>query len=235
MKLLSYNEENLITYTLYEVASKIYVVEAADDYARAMLFVRAQEYYESSYPAFRGKDFCLFEYMDKYRKDKGTKYFGYTKDWSGYNIPSDSLEACLNGLDWMSGTTTPYDGLMQGIHWSIRKHQPRGKFYILGVDDIKSQVMDHELSHALFYTNKEYKAEMMKLILSLKSSVYDQLEAYLSQMGYVKHVIVDEIHAYLSTGLIEPMDRARGSIAASKKFKKVFKEYRKKFNLKLDV
>jgi hypothetical protein len=105
----------------------------------------------------------------------------------------------------------------------------------LGVDDVNSQVMDHELSHALFYTNKKYKAEMVEMVLSLKTSVYEQLEAYLSQMGYVKQVMVDEIHAYLSTGLIEPMDRARGSIAASKKFKKVFKEYRKKFNLKLDV
>jgi len=235
MKLVEYNEDNLITYTLYEVAPKIYVVEAADDYARAMLFVRAQEYYESSYPEFRKKNFCIFEYMNKYRKERGTKYFGYTKDWSGYNIPSDSLESCLNGLDASKVLTTPYDILMHAIYATIRKHQPRGKFYILGVDDIKSQVMDHELSHALFYTNKEYKAEMMELILLLKSNVYNQLEAYLSQMGYVRQVMVDEIHAYLSTGLIKPMDRARGSIAASKKFKKVFKEYRKKFNLKLDV
>ncbi|CAB4219011.1 hypothetical protein UFOVP1604_94 [uncultured Caudovirales phage] len=235
MKLLEYNEDNLITYTLYEVAPKIYVVEAADDYSRAMLFVRAQEYYESAYSEFRKKTFCIFEYMNKYRKERGTKYFGYTKDWSGYNIPSDSLESCLTGLKSGKVLTTPYDTLMHTIHATIRQHQPRGKFYILGVDDIKSQVMDHELSHALFYTNKQYKAEMVELVLSLKSSVYDQLEAYLSQMGYVKQVIVDEIHAYLSTGLIEPMDRARGSIAASKKFKKVFKEYRKTFNLKLDV
>jgi len=172
--------------------------------------------------------------MNKYRKERGTKYFGYTKDWSGYNIPSDSLEACLNGLTSNKALTTPYDTLIHTIYTTIRKHQPRGKFYILGVDDIKSQVMDHELSHALFYTNKKYKAEMVEMVLSLKTSVYEQLEAYLSQMGYVKQVMVDEIHAYLSTGLIEPMDRARGSIAASKKFKKVFKEYRKTFNLKLD-
>jgi hypothetical protein len=231
MKLLEFVEDKLITYVVYEISPKIYAVETQDDYARALLFVRAQEYYESAYREIRGKTFCIFEYMDKYRKDKGTRYFGYTYDWVGYNIPSESLEKCLNGLDLGKVVVTPYDMIMHKVYATIRQHQPRGKFYLLGVDDVKSLVMDHELAHALFYTNKKYRAEMTTLVQSLGNKAYTQLEEYLLLMGYTKHVIVDEIHAYLSTGLIEPMTFIKGLKTASIKFKKVFYEYKKEIIL----
>jgi hypothetical protein len=231
MKLLEFVEDKLITYVLYEISPKIYAVETQDDYARAMLFVRPQEYYESSYKDFRGKNFCIFEYMDKYRKDKDTKYFGYTYDWMGYNIPSESLEKCLNGISAGGTIVTPYDTLMHKLYATIRQHQPRGKFYLLGVDDVKSAIMDHELAHALFYTNKEYRQKMLALVLGLSKSAYTELSAYLQAMGYTNHVIDDEIHAYLATGLISPMNKIRGTKTFIPKFKKVFNEYKKDLNL----
>lgn len=228
MKVLHKQENsNLINYELYEIAPKIYAVLAKDSFERAMLFLRAQEYYESPFPEFRGRDFDIFAYMNKYRKERSSNYFSYTADWSGYNIPSESLESCMEGV----GDTriTSYDHAMLGVVYYIRNHQKKGKFYLLGVDSLESRVMDHEFAHGLFYTNKAYKTEMMELVLSLKQDLYEQLESYLIQIGYTSHVIADEIQAYMATGLTATMAKTRGSVSASKKFEKIFKKYKKQY------
>ena len=46
-----------------EIKPFIYCVEIDDDYDRAMLFCRYQEFYESPYKKFRGKTFTWMEYM----------------------------------------------------------------------------------------------------------------------------------------------------------------------------
>lgn len=228
MKVIRKQENSdLINYELYEIAPKIYAVLAKDSFERAMLFLRAQEYYESPFPEFRGRDFDIFTYMNKYRKDRSSDYFSYTADWSGYNIPSESLEACMSGVE--DTLVTSYDHEMLGVVHYIRKHQKKGKYYLLGVDSLESRVMDHEFAHGLFYTNKEYKTEMMELVLSLKRDLYEQLESYLIQIGYTSHVIADEIQAYMATGLTATMAKTRGSVSASKKFEKVFKKYKKQY------
>jgi hypothetical protein len=225
--LLEQNSNKLVNYSLIEIAPKIYAVVAPDDYERAMLFCRAQEYYESPFPEFRGKDFCIFEYMNHYRKDRGLNHFSYTADWGGYNLPSSTLENCMKGLeDWKM---SPYDHEMDNIIWHIRNYQKSGKFYLVGVDKIESRTMDHELAHGFFYTSKEYKTEILELVLALKSSVYDGFESYLLQMGYDKSVITDEIQAYLSTGMMATMAKIRGSLSVAKNFERVFKKYKKQY------
>lgn len=226
MKVLFEQESSkLVNYKLVEIVPRIYALIVPEAYERAMIFCRAQEYYESQFQEIKGRDFCLFEYMNLYRKAAGKGYFSYPSDWSGYNVPSDQLEACLRNVEeWNS---TAYDLEMQSVIWQIRKHQLRGKFYLLGVDSIDSKTMDHEFSHGLFYTNKEYKTEMLDLVLALKKTLYEDLEAHLFQMGYCKQVIVDEIQAYLSTGMLDEIAAIRGAKAAAKNFQRVFKKYKK--------
>jgi hypothetical protein len=50
-----------------EIKPFIYCVEVDDDYDRAMLFCRYQEFYESPYKKFRGKPFTWMEYMRHYK------------------------------------------------------------------------------------------------------------------------------------------------------------------------
>lgn len=223
MKKLIDITDSLVNGTLYEVQPRVYAVEVEDDYSRGMLFMRAQEYYESPFPEFQGRDFNIFEYMDHYRKNRKRAVFTYADDWAGYNVPSESLEQCINGIEEESHT--PYDHHMGNIVWWIRQHQKRGVFYLIGVDKADSWIMDHEMAHALFYTNPEYRKEMMDLVLSVKRDTFDQLESFLVQSGYPKKVIVDEIQAYLSTGLDDGMDKIRGVKTLAKKFSKIFKKY----------
>ena len=226
-KIFEQNLSKLVNYSVYEVAPKIYAAVVPDDYERAMLFCRVQEYYESPFPEFRGRDFCIFEYMNHYRKDRQLNHFSYTADWGGYNVPSESIEACLNGIDeWR---LTAYDHEMMNLVYQIRSQQKRGKFYLIGVDSLDSRTMDHELAHGFFYTNKEYKTEILELVLALKSSLHDDFSDYLVQMGYDKSVIADEIQAYLSTGMMATMAKIRGSLSVAKKFERVFKKYKKQY------
>jgi hypothetical protein len=227
MKLISHTEDlSIVTYSLYEVAPKIYAVQVSSDYDRAMLFLRAQEYYESPFSEFRGRNFNLFVYMNHYRKHKNRDYFSYTFDWCGYNVPSDEIEGCYNQLSYETDMITPYDEHMMHILWQIRQHQKKGKFYLLGVDSVDSSwIMNHEMAHAQFFTNADYKKEMLENISALPINLHASLVSVILQMGYPEKVVTDEIQAYLSTGAAEEMKGLRGIKTWEKKFSKTFKKY----------
>ena len=55
-----------IKYQIKEVKPNIFAVIVKDKYDRAMLFCRAQEYYESPSLKFRGKNFSIWDYMKWY-------------------------------------------------------------------------------------------------------------------------------------------------------------------------
>jgi hypothetical protein len=226
MKLLLHTEDlPLITYSLYEVSPKVYAVQVTDSHDRAMLFLRAQEYYESPFDDFRGRNFNIFAYMNRYRKHYKKNYFSYPDDWSGYNIPSNELEGCYDQLDYDTSMVTPYDEHMMNLIWYIRQYQKRGNFYILGVDSLDSWVMDHEMAHALFFTNPEYKKEMTELLLQIPEPMQELLSEFMIKEGYPTKVIADEIQAYMSTGLHSGMDKIRGVKTRTKEFSKIFKKY----------
>ena len=86
--------------------------------------------------------------------------------------------------------------------------------------------MDHEIAHGLYYTNKEYKKEVVKLINNIKPSHYEKLKKKLIKMGYVndKKILDDEIHAFMSTGLYKGMDTKELKVY-QKDFKKNFKKF----------
>ena len=231
MKLLSHTEDSpMITYSLYEVAPKIYAVQVSDDYDRAMLFLRAQEYYESAFSDFRGRTFNIFAYMNRYRKHWGKDHFSYPADWSGYNVPSTEVEGCYAQLDYETDMITPYDEHMMNILWQIRQHQRRGKFYLLGVDSLDSWVMDHEMAHARFFTDSEYKKEMTGILAQMPTKLINELNEFLIKEGYPEKVLADEAQAYLATGLHDGMEKIRGIKTWEKKVSKIFKKYHGKLS-----
>ena len=230
MKLISKKKSSLVSYELYCVKRKIYAVKVEDSYERAMLFLRYQEFYESPYKQFQGKHFDVWEFMNQYRKDRGT-YFTYPGDWSGYNIPSDSFNKCIKGVFDVKVNTTPYDQHMFDIKWAItedlKNYGPdpsKEKFYLIGVDRIKGDIMDHEIAHALFYFNAQYRKEMTTLVKDLPMRKYNGLTNILLDLGYRKKVVVDEIQAFLSTGLSGGMKRLKLE-EDTLKFGEVFKRY----------
>jgi hypothetical protein len=200
----------LVKGVVKEIRPFIYCVTVDDDYDRAMLFCRYQEFYESPHKKFKGKYFTWMEYMrfykDKWKKDT----FTYPIDWVGYNIPCNIVQ---QGHHVFCGETE-YDDIMNDIYFycsTDSKNKNNGKhrdWYLIGASGKDIRTMDHEIAHGLYFTNKEYKKSVTKLIKGIKPNHYDKLTKKLIKMGYSKDkkIIDDEIQAFMSTGLYNKMD-----------------------------
>lgn len=158
---------------------------------------RFQEHYESPFEEIRGKVFTLGQLKQAYCDKKGSfTYFGGSvlpADWSGYNFPSWVLEPFNKGL------FDPLQPEERDIVEALRAKS--GRFYVIGTfgegDTDPRGALDHEICHALYYVNPEYKKEVDSLLAKanlagLKSSLID--------WGYSsdEQILLDECHAYLS-------------------------------------
>ena len=203
-------KHQLVKGKVKEIKPNIYCVLVDDDYDRAMLFCRYQEYYESPYKKFRGQLFTWLEYMRFYKNVWKKKVFTYPEDWSGYNIPSNVLQKSVRLFSGQS----EYDGIMTDIYnhcVNDVKNKNSGKsndWYLIGASSKDLKTLDHEIAHGLYFTNDSYKKDCKKLIKDIKPNHYDKLKKKLIKMGYVndKKIIDDEIQAFMSTGLYNGLD-----------------------------
>lgn len=166
----------------------IYLVssESSEDLAR--LFMRFQECYES--PKFRGKVFSRMEFIKYYESEVSpTNNFSYTTDWAGFNVPDSTIEFVRNNFKDLSEEETELFNMIDSIH-------KEGKYYVIGAakDDILSMV--HEVCHALYYIDDDYKTTVDGILKTIRQNKF---KTHLRSMGYCENVIMDEIHAYLMT------------------------------------
>lgn len=220
----------LIKGEVKEIYPKIFCAFINDDYDRAMLFCRYQEFYESPYKQFRGKYFTWAEYMRHYKNDRKANTFTYPYDWSGYNIPSKVVSQGL--LTFSKREWTQYDEIMSNIWYScdnypLRFEKPRTKWYLIGASSKDLQTMDHEIAHGLYYTNRKYKKACDALISKISKKHYNFIKKALIKMGYVddKKIIDDEIQAFMSTGLYKSFN-GDDIKAYQKEFIENFKKYK---------
>ena len=184
-----------LKYKIKEVKPNIFAVIVKDNYDRAMLFCRGQEYYESPNKKFRGKYFSIWDYIEWYSREHGD-VFTYTFDWGGFNIPFDVIDKCYSSCEM----ETPYDDVMYEIVCEIeRKKDDKKKAYIIGADSLESDTFEHETCHGLYYTNKEYKALVDEITIAIPIKDYLTFRNNLKNMGYTDSVMNDEIQAYLTT------------------------------------
>ncbi len=213
-----------------EVFPKIYCATIDDNYDRAMLFCRYQEFYESPTKKFRRKYFSWVEYMRYYKDHWKKDTFTYPTDWSGYNIPSHILEG---GVDTFH-KETEYDVIMNDIYFYCeidsynKNNNTRTDWYLIGASSKDLKTMDHEIAHGLYFTNNEYKLRMNKLFNIIPNRVKEKIFKKLIKMGYVndKKILIDEAQAFLSTGLYNGLETKEIN-KYEKDFIKVFKEFTK--------
>ena len=199
----------------------IYKICADNLYDLGMLFIRHQEFYES--PKFKNKKFSMMEYMRWYVLDNdiSKSIFTYCEDWCGYNIPSTILKKSV--LD--TPDINLYDIIFDVLYQQILSDIGDSNFYLIGclIDD--SETMEHEIAHTFFFLNKEYKKEMKEAVKNLNKKEYNALFKFLKN-GYRESVFVDEIQAYLSTGI--PSELV--TIISDKTIKKIEKIFYKYYN-----
>jgi len=211
------------------ITDRIYLAVFSNRFDLTMTFMRYQEYYES--PKYRNKVFSLAEFMRWYSLTYGNGAFTYPKDWNGFNIPAPKIFEVIKQLNenqngWNDSNI--YDFVMRDLVVTIKKLVKDDNFYIIGIheDDDDESTRRHEVAHGLFWTNKEYKKKMTKLVIGLPKGVRIHLQKILKKRGYCRAVFVDEIHAYMTTGL---MYQANKKLLKKRMdpFKRVFREYYK--------
>jgi hypothetical protein len=160
----------------------IYLVQFSSQKDMAETFLRFQEHYES--PKFMGQIFTHEQFEKWYTEVKGK--FSYYEDWDGFNIPSSALKPFQEGK---FNPLTKNEKKLLSLFKNIK-----GNFYIIAFHGGGHHLLGHELAHALFYTNKEYKKKVLKILK--KYNLKKIRKELLSVGGYGKNVIEDEIQAY---------------------------------------
>jgi len=219
----------LVKGIIKEVKPNIYCVLVDDNYDRAMLFCRYQEFYESQYKRFRGKYFTWAQYMRFYKDAWKKDTFTYPIDWSGYNIPCNIVQKAHH----MFCGETEYDDIMNDIYFhcsnaSFKKDNKSVDWYLIGASSKDLRTLDHEIAHGLYFINPDYKKKMNKLVNGIPEKTRDKIFKKLIKMGYVndKKILFDETQAFLSTGLYNGLD-TKEIKKHEKDFIKVFKEFSK--------
>lgn len=206
-------------YRIKEIRPNIFAVVVKDDYERAMLFCRVQEFYESPGTQFRDKKFSIWDYYRWYSRENSGS-FSYPKDFVGFNLPLVVAKKCYE----MNELETPYDIEMKKIVDDLHKNGHRG--YLIGVDSLKNCTFRHEIAHALYYSNLDYKSEMDDLTRSLSEFNMSRFRKNLKAIGYCSGVVKDEIQAYMSTEVNKKITRGvKNKKSLHQKYKSVLKRH----------
>lgn len=166
-----------------KIAEGIYLLRFKTQYELTATFLRIQEHYES--PRFHGRIFSLEQYMDWYAGRYGN--FTYYQDWSGFNVPSTALRPFYDGkFDPLSEKEKQLLRLFKGA---------QERFYVIGVYDAGAKdSLTHELAHALFFIDDSYRKAVRE---AMRGHDTTKLARQIAEQGYAKHVIPDEVQAYI--------------------------------------
>ena len=178
------------------IGANIYMVYTDIQYPLSSAFFRLQEYYESRFKSIRGKFFTHEKLMDTSAYRDPSYEFSYFSDNAGFNVP-----------DW---AVKEFKEKFQHNFWDCEKRLfalldeiPEGvPFYVIGVYDEATLI--HEIAHGLYYLDNLYKIHMDMYSAGLP--YFKAFSRILKERGYCRHVVMDEIQAYLTghkSGLIE--------------------------------
>lgn len=197
------------------IAPNIYWIDFNSQYELASTFLRFQEHYES--PEFKDKVFTLGQYREWYKTTRQHGEFSYYKDWNGFNVPSYVFKPFVNGLfDPLSEDERELMFLLMRNGVDLQSD-----FYLVGTHSGEIEVLDHEICHALYHTNPEYRDRMVRL---MAEEDLQPMHKTLIDMGYHKDLCEDEAHAYICTGFDEDYDMSC-SDSLTKSMKSVMNEY----------
>jgi len=144
---------------------------------------RLEEHSES--PEFAGKVFTLGQYRERYSKRYGA--WSYYTDWSGFNIPDYAFKAFIEGK---------FDPLTEAEQEVVDLFRYKaGPFCVIATfKGSDPDVIPHEVMHGLFYTNQNYKNEVLELLTKYDTTA---VQEHIRSLGYGENVVLDETHAYI--------------------------------------
>jgi len=192
-----------------------------------MCMIRIQEFYESDDPDIRNKKVSIEDIIDSYINKY--KKFDYFDRWAAFNIPGNIL---LRFQKLYKKEIRPKEKIIfDAVDELCPDWQDNCKnFYLICTFKNQHEKSDvnHEVAHALYYINKEYKKEADELInkCTCQKSIFNKLKKW----GYAEKVFADELQAYLGTSsdnYLKEYFKLRNPDKTSRPFKQLFNKYRK--------
>ena len=144
--------------------------------------LRIQEHYES--PKFKGKVFTLGQYREYYINKHGN--FNYYEIVDGMNFPATAFNAFLKGS---------FDPLSEKEQYIIDRIAKGSacKYVIATYGEADKETIEHEICHALYFTEESYRDQVNTIVDSYDMS---DIKKWLKGQDYDEAVLNDEIHAY---------------------------------------
>lgn len=174
-----------------EITDKILHFNMATQSGMIDMFLRPQERAECTNEEFRTRPFTVGEYRSWYANSQGP-VFDYDHVVLGVNFPSHILRPFLDG---------DFDPLTEGEKELVNcVRGKKGPYYIIGTFGKIDNTLEHEICHGLFYTDKTYKASVIKAIEEKVPKQTKKKALAVLAESYNHDVLVDELHAYLATG-----------------------------------
>lgn len=178
---------------LIEIMPKVFYLAFENKKELTTTMCRAQEYYESEHDHIRGHYFDWPTFIDTFSNDKGElNYFSY---WSGFNIPSNVFK------NWMKDFAHDFSPKEKELIALISEHVDlkNEKFYLIATEKGKVSTIQHEIAHALYHLDDNYKEKMDGFSAQLPKDLMKTFWEKLNALGYGDNVVHDEFQAYLST------------------------------------
>jgi hypothetical protein len=189
-----------------QIGDRIWAIygDTTEEIGRA--FMRFQEFYENE--QLRGKLNITIKDIENWwnlaRKEQDTTD-DYCEFWQGFNVPGIVFTSTLYSSVFrqtMDHTGERRYFLEEEDLIKLILEQPTKEIhqsYYIGLSKTVNHVFDHEVAHALYATNHNYKSSQLYNISQLPKNIFAMLHDDLISMGYDKMVVVDEMQAYLST------------------------------------
>jgi hypothetical protein len=148
----------------------------------------------------------------------------YIQIFKGFGLASAQIAAVLNNN---IPDRNKYDIIMQSIY-KLLDPLTQGNFYVVSYTEGWAWVLRHEIAHALWDLNPDYREDMQICLQKLTPEQRQQLNDILGANLYAANVYATEIQAYLSEpGTTNSLGRTRipGLAEKSREFQTVFLKF----------
>ena len=194
----------------------------------ALTFFRIQEYYESDNDEIRGIPFSLETFLEQHIDKEG--YLDYFNFWDGFNLPGHIID------EWEFKIGSNKTAREMDFIKIIRENLDTSKkYYVIGAISKDKLTIKHEIAHALYFMNEEYRnsADEITKRFEKNKSQYKKVVKYLKSLNYSDIVMQDEVQAYMATqsksSLVEDFDvDLLKCLDFIKEYRDLFEKYNKK-------
>jgi len=165
-----------------------------------LAWARVSEFSESAVPGVQGKYLSWEEWLEAYMQPDGSVPF--TTEWEGFNISGKTLKRWERLNPW--GMMKQLTGQERELLATTAIHTPKPEYIIAGLDGA-TETFEHEMAHALWYTNINYRVAVGETLTKLSDSsplLRQRVFAALRIAGYDSAIplLIDEWQAYMVAG-----------------------------------